>query len=139
MKPVSYGLEATVGSVTDGDTLVAVVNGEERKVRILGIDCPEASHNPKCRAIERKTGVSCDDQILAGKRATEAAKQLLQGPIWLEAREPGAELKRDRYGRFLAYVRLEDGRDFGEVMVGEHGCEDFGWKYPHPRNYQAPR
>lgn len=31
------------------------------------------------------------------------------------------------------YVRLDDGRDFGLVLVTGL-CEDFSWKYPHPRS-----
>ncbi len=31
-------------------------------------------------------------------------------------------------------MRLDDGRDYGLVMVRGGHCEDFGWKYPHPRS-----
>ena len=86
--PVSYGEKATVASVADGDTLTATIDGERLKVRVIGIDCPEASRNSKCLAIERKEGLSCDEQIVAGKRATQAAKLLLGDEVWLEPRTP---------------------------------------------------
>ena len=41
---------------------------------------------------------------------------------------------RDPFGRRLAYVRLPDGQDYGMLMIREGRCEDFGWKYPHPRS-----
>jgi micrococcal nuclease len=82
-----------VAHVVDGDTLDV---GRER-VRVLGIDTPErgeCGYTPASRA---------------------TAGLALGRVIQLEADETQAA--RDRFGRTLAYVRLPDGRDLGEVLL----------------------
>lgn len=119
--------------VIDGDTLVVVDDGV-RTVRVLGIDCPEAHANAKCWRDEEMGHGACLANLPLGRAAAARARELLVGQlVTLEPSVPGAKLLRDRYGRTLAYVRLEDGRDFGLAMVTEGYCADFGWKYPHPR------
>ena len=82
-----------VAHVVDGDTLDV---GRER-VRVLGIDTPERGECGYAPA----------------SRAT--AELALGRVIQLEADETQAA--RDRFGRTLAYVRLPDGRDLGEVLL----------------------
>jgi len=72
--------------VIDGDTIAITVGGLEERVRLIGIDTPE-----------RDTPF--------GPRATAFMQAALgTGAVWLEldARE------RDRFGRLLAYVYVED-------------------------------
>jgi len=72
--------------VIDGDTIAITVGGLEERVRLIGIDTPE-----------RDTPF--------GPRATAFMQGALgTGALWLEldARE------RDRFGRLLAYVYVED-------------------------------
>lgn len=64
-------------SVSDGDTLSAVVNGIPEKIRLVGIDCPE------------------HDQPFA-KEATQLAKQLA-----LEKALAITEMGRDKWHRLL--------------------------------------
>lgn len=82
-----------VAHVVDGDTLD--VGGE--RVRVLGIDAPERGECGYAPA----------------SRAT--AELALGRVIQLEIDETQAA--RDRFGRTLAYVRLPDGRDLGEVLL----------------------
>jgi micrococcal nuclease len=82
-----------VAHVVDGDTLDV---GRER-VRVLGIDTPERGECGYAPA----------------SRAT--AELALGRVIQLEA--DGTQAARDRFGRTLAYVRLPDGRDLGEVLL----------------------
>jgi micrococcal nuclease len=82
-----------VAHVVDGDTLDV---GRER-IRVLGIDTPERGECGYAPA----------------SRAT--AELVLGRVIQLEADETQAA--RDRFGRTLAYVRLPDGRDLGEVLL----------------------
>ena len=82
-----------VAHVVDGDTLD--IGGE--RVRVLGIDTPERGECGYAPA----------------SRAT--AELALGRVIQLEADETQAA--RDRFGRTLAYVRLPDGRDLGEVLL----------------------
>lgn len=87
--------EATVVSVTDGDTIRVRLAGVEEKVRLIGIDTPETRGPGGLR--------EC-----FGREASGRTKDLLpEGtPVRIE-RDVEA---RDRYDRLLAYVyRREDG------------------------------
>lgn len=128
---------AHVLRIIDGDTIVVASPSGSTTVRILGIDCPESHANAKCRRDGLAGRASCAEQVPAGRRATARAHELLDGrDVTLEPRSPGAALALDRYGRTIAYVRISDGTDFGRELVAEGLCEDFGWRYPHPRGVE---
>lgn len=128
-----HGQKAYVEKVIDGDTLKVRVGEHRYSLRIQGIDCPESKPNAKCK---RDVDNACEAQIPKGRDASKfAAKLVKQKTVTLEATSGEGELDHGRYGRPLAYVRLDDGRDFGLEMV-KHGCADYGWKYPHPRSAQ---
>ena len=82
-----------VAHVVDGDTLDV---GRER-VRVLGIDAPERDE--------------CGYAAASGATAELALGRV----IHLEVDDTQAA--RDRFGRTVAYVRLPDGRDLGEVLL----------------------
>lgn len=127
---VPAGSQVYVDKVVDGDTFkVRGADGNSFRIRVRGVDCPESHRNDKCERDGQQGRKGCDEQIPLGLEAARIAAKLakhkqviLEGPISL-----------DRYGRVLAYVRLPDGSDYGAFMVKEGLCEDFGWKYPHPR------
>lgn len=122
-------IAADVDHVVDGDTVWVNTASALVDIRILGIDCPESKHNAKCM---KQGAEACDADVPAGKAATVRAKQLLRGRITLEPGPTG--FKIDGTGRrLLAYIRLGDGRDYGLQVIKEGLCQDFGWKYPHPR------
>lgn len=82
----------TVEYVYDGDTLE--IAGE--KVRLLSIDAPESSWNPR---------TDSEAEIALGRQAKELTRQLIEGKdVYLEL---GIE-ERDRYGRVLAWVYWPD-------------------------------
>jgi micrococcal nuclease len=86
---------ATLVSVTDGDTITVTVDGTKEKVRLIGIDTPETK--------KPDTPVQC-----FGPEASAFTTSLLPKgtPLHLE-RDVEA---RDKYGRLLAYVyRTDDG------------------------------
>lgn len=78
----------TVTRVVDGDTAVINVDGQERRVRLLGVDTPETVHPNK-------------PVQFYGKEASNFTKQSLTGQrVWLEYdKNP-----QDRYNRHLAYI-----------------------------------
>jgi len=127
-------LKAYVEKVSDGDTIkVRLLPGGSEKltVRLLGIDCPESHRNAKCRRDEKAGRHGCDWQVPRGLKASRRAAALLKHKkVYLEC---GRKCKKGAYGRALRYVRMENSLDYGLVMVREGLCEDFGWKYPHPR------
>ena len=86
--------EVRVVGVVDGDTIeICCVFGKREKVRYIGVDTPETKHPRK--------GVEP-----LGKEAAEANRGLVGGHhIRLEFDVD----QRDRNGRLLAYVYLEDG------------------------------
>ena len=97
-------LIGTVTYVIDGDTFIFQdKNGEEMKVRMIGIDTPESVHPDETKNTEE------------GKQASEYTKGRLEG------KEIGLEFdiqKEDQYGRTLAYVWL-DGKLFNKELLSE--------------------
>jgi micrococcal nuclease len=87
--------EATVTRVVDGDT--AILRGIGRS-RFIGVDTPEVFGGRECFGPEASAFVK---GILTGRRVRYAI---------------GAE-PRDRYGRALVYIWLQDGRFLNELLV----------------------
>lgn len=100
-----------VTKVVDGDTFYVDFYGEARGVRIIGMDTPETVHPDR--------PVEC-----YGPEASAEAKRLLAGGYVALFMDP-TQGERDQYGRWLYYVVLPDGTDFGEHMI-RHG---FGTVY----------
>jgi micrococcal nuclease len=90
---------ATVTKHTDGDTLWLSGIG---KVRLIGIDTPEVFGGAECY----------------GPEASAFVKRLL--PLGSPVRYALGVEERDRYGRALAYVYLEDGR-FLNLLLARRG------------------
>jgi micrococcal nuclease len=100
--PISGRSSATVTRVVDGDTVIARVDGEELRVRLIGIDTPET--------VAPDQPVEC-----YGPAASAFTHRRLEGrDVELEF-----DVERlDRYGRTLAYVWL-GGELFNETLVRE--------------------
>jgi micrococcal nuclease len=102
----TFTLRGTVTRVVDGDTLiVGLASGRSERVRLIGIDTPDT------RPVE-----------CFAREATAAARRLANGR---RVRLVGDRTQntRDRYGRLLAYVVLESGRDMGrELIAGGHAA-----------------
>ena len=94
----------TVERVIDGDTLVVKVEGREERVRLLNINTPETK--------DPDAPVEC-----LGPEAAEFTRTLL--PEGTQVTLTYDVERRDRYGRLLAHVRLEDGRSVGEELARE--------------------
>ncbi|PDW02423.1 thermonuclease family protein [Candidatus Viridilinea mediisalina] len=107
--------------VVDGDTIQVRINGQLERVRLIGIDTPEA--------VDPRRPVEC-----FGREASEHARQLLNVPyVRLEA-DPSQD-SRDRFGRMLRYVWLEDGRMVNlEQLLGGYAFE---YTFRVPYAYQA--
>jgi micrococcal nuclease len=106
------GIDAEVVSVTDGDTITARLDtGDTEKVRLIGIDTPETK--------DPRTVVEC-----FGTEASARTHALL--PTGTAIRLETDVDRRDRYGRFLAYVwRVGDGLFVNEALVKG------GWAAPY--------
>ena len=90
--------------VSDGDTLV-LENGE--KVRLIGVDTPELSDDPRNNDSARRNRLDKKTVGNFAKKAKDFTESLVAGrPIRLEYDWQ----RTDKYGRTLAYVyREEDG------------------------------
>ena len=99
-----------VARVIDGDTLL-LSNGQ--RVRLIGVDTPELHHPLK------------PVQYFA-REASEFTRKMVEGKRVRLEYEPR---KRDKYGRLLAYVYLEDGT-FLNAEIIKQGYGFAYTKYP---------
>lgn len=89
--------------VVDGDTIVISYEGEDMKVRFIGVNTPESATGNSNR--DTQEGIS----------ASNFTKQLLSDSdiVYIEFDEG----KYDKYGRLLAYVYTEDGVQINALLL----------------------
>jgi micrococcal nuclease len=86
---------ATVEYVIDGDTIDAIIDGREERIRLIGIDTPETK--------KPSSPIEC-----YGPEATTFTESLL--PVGTPIRIERDTVNRDDFGRLLGYVyRASDG------------------------------
>lgn len=115
---------ARIVSVTDGDTLKArLASGKRVTVRLLGIDTPET----------RKPGIAVE---CGGPQATANMKRLALrrgvGRRVTLVTDPTQDT-RDRYGRLLAYAKVDSGRDLGLEQVRAGWSAAYVYRDPFER------
>lgn len=91
-----------VSHVIDGDTIV-LKSGEH--VRLIGIDAPEMRDNKKAHRDSEKKGVDVQTIIKMGKVSGKVLENLLENK---KVRLEFDVTLKDKYGRQLAYVYLND-------------------------------
>jgi micrococcal nuclease len=92
--------ETRVTSVVDGDTIEVAWRGRVERVRLLGVDTPETVHPAR--------PVEC-----FGPEASAYTRHALLGR---RVRLSFDRVRRDDYGRLLAYVEV-DGRRFNDELL----------------------
>lgn len=93
-----------VVEVVDGDTYKISYKGEEKKVRLIGVDTPESVHPDSSKNSN------------SGKIASNYVKELIENKyISLEFDVS----QTDKYGRLLAYIYLENGEMLNEKLLKE--------------------
>lgn len=80
---------ADVVRVSDGDSITVKLGGKKEKIRLIGIDAPEIRQRPWGQMAKRHL------IALVGRSSVKIETDVV---------------KRDRYGRLLAYVWTSDGR-----------------------------
>lgn len=94
-----------VTNVVDGDTVDVLIDGEEVRLRLIGIDTPETVHPSK--------PVEC-----YGPEASNKVKaELLNQNVYLEA--DLSQDERDKYDRLLRYIVLENGVNYNKLLIEE--------------------
>ena len=100
-----------VRRTVDGDTLVL---SDNERVRLIGIDTPEVHESEKLYRDSRRSGQDIRTIQALGQRSWDFTESLVEGkPVRLEFDVE----KRDKYGRLLAYVYLEDGQFVNAEIV----------------------
>ncbi len=91
----------------DGDTIIVNLDGEEKRVRLIGVDTPESVAG---QIYLEKTGKENTEE---GKKASEFTKELLSSYSTVYLQED--KDKEDLYGRSLYYVWLEIPSDVNDI------------------------
>lgn len=105
--PIAEPEPAKVVRVVDGDTLsVRVSDGSEERVRLIGIDAPESKSPDEAE--------NCPEGEQAAAHLQEALPK--GSRVWLSKDVS----ERDRYGRLLRYVWLEE--PAGEAASPQEFC-----------------
>lgn len=100
--------------VIDGDTVEV---GGLGKIRLIGIDTPET--------VDPRKPVQC-----FGREASDKAKQMLTGKkVRLESDPTQGD--RDKYGRSLRYIYLEDGTFFNKWMIENGFAHEYTYNIPY--------
>jgi micrococcal nuclease len=106
---------AAVNRVVDGDTLAV----GSTTVRLIGIDTPES--------VRPGTPVEC-----GANASSRALARLVAGDRVHLVTDPTQD-RRDRYGRLLAYVVLDDGRDVQAELIKQGWATTYVYDRPFRR------
>lgn len=105
----------TIIKIIDGDTLKIKYQGKDENVRLIGIDTPESKANKKAENDSKRSGQDIRTITALGKEATNYVKSLVK---------PGNTVRiefdvqqRDRYGRLLGYIYLDNGKMLNEEVT----------------------
>lgn len=111
--------------VVDGDTVKVSKDGRTETLRLIGIDTPEV--------VDPRKPVQC-----FGREASARAKELLSAQRVRIAEDPTQDT-RDKYGRLLVYLWLEDGTFFNLQMVQEGYAHEYTYDVPyrHQTDFRA--
>lgn len=94
--------EAHLVRVVDGDTLVVKHEGEEKRLRLLGIDTPESVHPDKTK------------NKIEGDIASDYVENLLHPGMKLYLERDQSDT--DRYKRMLRYVYLSEEKNMDNML-----------------------
>ena len=110
-----------VVKVVDGDTLDLSINGKTERIRLIGINTPET--------VDPRKPVEC-----FGIEASNKAKATLSGK-YVSLEKDASQGDRDKYGRLLGYIFLDDGTNFNKMMIQQ----GYAYEYTHgtPYRYQV--
>lgn len=123
--PVSDGANATILHVTDGDTIYVRtgIGGRYERIRLKGINAPE------CHKAFNGTFQYCDkDDEAYGLEAYNFVKSYVEkhgDKVTITCVMNGETCEQDDFGRYLATLRFEDGKDIAEETL-RGGA---GWAY----------
>ena len=107
-------LAGTVDRVVDGDTLVARIDGRRVRVRLLGVDAPEASRRLRL------------GRVLRPSSRPSRPGPCCPGGADIALRTDPTQGREDRFGRLLAEVTVRGApRTVNEELVASGNAEVF--------------
>lgn len=114
-------INVKVLEVVDGDTIKVELSSKKETIRLLLIDTPETKH-PRL------------GKQPFGEEASEFAKKVMpiNSEVFLEFDVSG--MSRDKYGRLLAYVWLDEKKLYNEEVIGK-GLARVAYVYPPNTKY----
>lgn len=117
---------ATIIKINDGDTLTALVNNEDTKIRLLDVDCYETKKNKRAKFQQKYYGLTVDEVIKNGKQSRKQLKNLLKDHRYIRVKWE----ERDSFGRILGKVYLDDIKsagviDVNQYMLDQGGCNKY--------------
>lgn len=113
---------ATIIKINDGDTITALVNNENTKIRLLDVDCYETKKNARAKFQQKYYGLSYDEVLEKGKQSRKILKSLLNDHRYIRVEWE----KRDSFGRILGKVYLDDIKSAGVIDVNQYMLESGG-------------
>ncbi|MBR1916118.1 MAG: thermonuclease family protein [Alphaproteobacteria bacterium] len=116
---LAHEFVATITKIQDGDTLSAIVNNEETKIRLLDVDCYETKKNGRAKFQQQYYGLSVDEIHEKGKQSRKMLKKLLKDHRYIRVKWE----KRDSFGRILGNVYLDDIKSAGVIDVNQYMLE----------------
>ncbi len=122
----AFEFVATLTDIQDGDTLSALVYGENTKIRLLDVDCFETKKNRRSKFQQKYYGLSFDEISEKGKQSKKKLKSLLKDHRYIRVEWK----KRDGFGRILGQVYLDDIKSAGILDVNSYmlqfgGCNRY--------------
>ncbi len=110
-------IDAAVVEVLDGDTILVRIGKKVEKIRLIGIDAPEAVADDKALIDAEHSHQNVQSIVKLGRLASQFTRSIVM---------PGTMLhitfdrrRNDRYGRLLGYVFLPDNTLLNERLIAE--------------------
>lgn len=107
-----------VSRVVDGDTIKVQDGGEEKTVRLLGVNTPET--------VDPRKTVEC-----YGRESSRWLKNMIEGKT-VRLQADASQGDKDKYGRYLRYVWLEDNTLINAKIIEE----GYGFEYTYEIPYK---
>lgn len=99
------------------------INGEKEKIRLIGVDTPEIHESQKLHRDAQRTRKDEKTIIELGAKASSFAKSLVKKGDQVRLEYDWS--RRDKYGRLLAYVWLDNTRMLNDILI----CEGYANAY----------
>lgn len=111
------GPAVRIAKIVDGDTVQLAFPWGKESVRLIGIDTPESRENQRAYRQVNEYGVSLKTILSLGKDATRHLENLAPRGTFVSVEYD--QVKRDRYGRQLAYLFLSNGVMLNKQMIDD--------------------